>query len=75
VDELQTSVETAKSERDEAAQQRHREADAARDRRDSERQERAQARADAAERAAAGEPLPVETQPAQAGAPSKGSKP
>jgi uncharacterized protein YrrD len=73
IDELQTSVDTAESEREQVAQQKRRESDEARDLRDLERQDRAQARAEAAERATAGEPLPAERQPAQARGASEGA--
>jgi uncharacterized protein YrrD len=57
VDELRTSVDTAESERREASEQQKREAEEARERRETERQERARTRDQAAEKAAAGEPL------------------
>ena len=57
VEELQGTVDSAESERAEAAEQKRREADEARELREAERQERAQARDEAARRAAAGEPL------------------
>ena len=60
VEELQGTVDSAESERAEAAETKRREAEEARDQRETERQERANARDDAAERAAAGEPLTPE---------------
>ena len=57
VEELQGTVDSAESERAEAAEKKRREAEEAREQRETERQERAKARAEAADRAAAGEPL------------------
>jgi sporulation protein YlmC with PRC-barrel domain len=56
VQELEETVEAAEAERTEAGEARRREAEEGREQRENERQERAQAREEAARRAAAGEP-------------------
>lgn len=65
VEELESTVTTTEAQRREAAEQKRRQADEARDRREAERQERARLREEAARRAAAGEPEPgAEPEPA-----------
>jgi sporulation protein YlmC with PRC-barrel domain len=59
VSELEETVSSAESARQEASEQQRREADEARDRREEERAERARQRDEAARRAEAGEPEPV----------------